>query len=269
MTADSGWDIVLTALVAFSQPDDVDRFPLLPDVPVQCLLAQAAETVQRYLLETIRLKKHFGGVRAVDGVDLQVEERELLAIIGPNGAGKTTLFNLLTGMLRPDSGRVLLAGKDITGLPASEIVRHGIGRSFQLINIFPELTVYENTLVAVLSHLRLTSKPLASLNKARGAHARAAELLARVGLFAEADLSGGSLSRGDQKRLEIAIALAVEPKLLLLDEPTAGMAPLEIQEIEGARVVSVAVSDKNISILEIVVIDALPVKGLKKGRQLL
>ncbi|MBI4610710.1 MAG: ABC transporter ATP-binding protein [Candidatus Rokubacteria bacterium] len=187
--------------------------------------------MQRYLLETIRLKKHFGGVRAVDGVDLQVEEGELLAIIGPNGAGKTTLFNLLTGMLRPDSGRVLLAGKDITGLPASEIVRHGIGRSFQLINIFPELTVHENTLVAVLSHLGLTSKPLASLNKAKGAHAKATELLARVGLLAEADRWGGSLSRGDQKRLEIAIALAVEPKLLLLDEPTAGMAPVEIQQI--------------------------------------
>lgn len=188
---------------------------------------------KRYLLETVQLKRHFGGVRAVDGVDLQVDEGELLAIIGPNGAGKTTLFNLLTGMLRSDSGRVLFAGEDITGLPPSEIVRRGIGRSFQLINIFPELTVYENTLVAILSRMGLTSKPVASLKKASEAHAKTAQLLERVGLLAEADLWAERLSRGDQKRLEIAIALGVEPRLLLLDEPTAGMAPVETAEITG------------------------------------
>lgn len=186
-----------------------------------------------HLLETIQLKKRFGGVRAVDGVDLYVKEGELQAIIGPNGAGKTTLFNLLTGMLRPDSGRILFAGEEITGLPPSEIVRRGIGRSFQLINIFPNLTVYENVLVAVLSHRGFTSKPLASLRKEKEAHEKATRLLERVGLLEEADLWGGSLSRGDQKRLEIAIALAVEPRLLLLDEPTTGMSPVETQEIVG------------------------------------
>ena len=186
-----------------------------------------------HLLETIQLKKHFGGVRAVDGVDLHVEEGELQAIIGPNGAGKTTLFNLLTGMLRPDSGRILFAGDELTGLPPSEIVRRGIGRSFQIINFFPNLTVYENVLVAVLSHMDFTSKPLASLRKEKEAHEKTTMLLERVGLTASADLWGGSLSRGDQKRLEIAIALAVEPRLLLLDEPTTGMSPVETQEITG------------------------------------
>ncbi len=187
----------------------------------------------RYLLETVQLKKHFGGVKAVDGIDFRVEEGELLAIIGPNGAGKTTLFNLLTGMLRSDSGRVFFGGKEITRLPPAEIVRHGIARSFQLINIFPDLTVYENALVAVLSRAGLTSKPLASLKKADRAHAKTASLLEWVGLPAEAGRGAGNLSRGHQKRLEIAIALAVEPRLLLLDEPTAGMAPVEAQEITG------------------------------------
>ncbi|MBI3454783.1 MAG: ABC transporter ATP-binding protein [Candidatus Rokubacteria bacterium] len=183
------------------------------------------------LLETIGLRKRFGGVKAVDGVDLRVRDGELLAIIGPNGAGKTTLFNLLTGMLRPESGRILFAGQEITRCAPSEIARLGIGRSFQLISIFPELTAYENALVAVLSHLGLAARPLASLKKARDAHARTVELLERVGLRAEADQPGGSLSRGNQKRLDLAIALAGEPRLLLLDEPTAGLAPGETAEI--------------------------------------
>ncbi|MFN3477585.1 MAG: ABC transporter ATP-binding protein, partial [Candidatus Methylomirabilales bacterium] len=141
----------------------------------------------KHLLETVQLKKRFGGVRAVDGVDLHVKEGELQAIIGPNGAGKTTLFNLLTGMLRPDSGRILFAGEEITGLLPSEIVRRGIGRSFQIINIFPHLTVYENVLVAVLSHMGFTSRPLASLKKEKEAHEKTTRLLERVGLGGSAD----------------------------------------------------------------------------------
>ena len=185
------------------------------------------------LLETVGLRKHFGGVRAVDGVDLQVREGELLAIIGPNGAGKTTLFDLLTGRLRADSGRVVFAGLEITRLATSEIVRLGIGRSFQLINIFSDLSVYENALVAVLSHMGWSARALAPLGRARQAHAQAEALLQRSGLEEVASLPARSLSRGHQKRLEMALALAVEPRLLLLDEPTAGMAPGEIEEITG------------------------------------
>ncbi len=186
-----------------------------------------------HFLETVQLKKHFGGVKAVDGVDLQVREGELLAVIGPNGAGKTTLFDLMTGRLRPSSGKIYFAGQDLTRFTPPEIVRLGIGRSFQLINIFSDLSVYENALVAVLSHMGWTRRALASLRRARQAHARAEALLARAGLEEVSGLPARSLSRGHQKRLEIALALAVEPRLLLLDEPTAGMAPGEIEEITG------------------------------------
>lgn len=186
-----------------------------------------------YLLETVQLKKHFGGVKAVDGVDLQVREGELLAIIGPNGAGKTTLFDLLTGRIRADAGHVFFAGREITRLAPPEIIRLGIGRSFQLINIFSGLSVYENALVAALSHMGWTARPLASLRRVDRARQRAEMLLERAGLLEVADLPAATLSWGHQKRLEISLALAMEPRLLLLDEPTTGMAPGEIEEITG------------------------------------
>jgi len=168
------------------------------------------------------LEKSFGGVAAIKDVSLDFSAGSLTAVIGPNGAGKTSFFNLVSGLLRPDAGRVLLEGKDIAGLPAPEIVRRGIGRAFQIASIFPSLTVRESILGAVHAHRRDHTGvgrrfPLAE------ARAEADEVMELVGLSAEADRLSGSLSHGDQKVLDIALALALRPKVLLLDEPTAGM----------------------------------------------
>jgi branched-chain amino acid transport system ATP-binding protein len=177
------------------------------------------------LLQAARLKKHFGGLRAVDGVDLEARPGERRAIIGPNGAGKTTLFNLITGHLRPDEGTVTFDGRDITGLSTHQIARMGIGRAFQITNIFPGLTVFENVQLGFLCHRRESRD---FFRPAEGRHAQEVrDILEAVGLARhERDLAG-TLSHGDQRALELAISLALEPKLLLLDEPTAGMAPAE------------------------------------------
>jgi branched-chain amino acid transport system ATP-binding protein len=172
------------------------------------------------------LVKRFGGVVATDHVTLDFPAGSLSAIIGPNGAGKSTLFNLIAGRLRPDAGKVLLDGQDIAGLREPEIVRHGIARAFQIANLFPRFTVAEALAAAVLSHRRQTHLlwqrfPLAA------AAARAREIIDLVGLEASADVPAQILSHGDQKLLDIALALTLEPKVLLLDEPTAGMGPDE------------------------------------------
>ncbi len=181
------------------------------------------------ILETEKLMKSFGGLTAVYDVNLQVEEEELVSIIGPNGAGKTTLFNLLTGHLPVDSGRVIFKGKDITRLPPHTISRMGIGRSFQRLNVFPRLSAFENVQVAVFSAQR-QSRNLFS--RASGLARKETEaILDSVGLLGKKDTKGGLLAHGDQKRLEMGIALAVEPQLLLLDEPTQGMSPKESGEI--------------------------------------
>ncbi|MFP4036671.1 MAG: ABC transporter ATP-binding protein, partial [Desulfobacteraceae bacterium] len=150
---------------------------------------------------------------------------KIVAVIGPNGAGKTTLFNLITGHLRPDSGRILFKGEDITGLPPYTICKKGIARSFQLLNIFPRLTVFENVQVAVLSQQNR------SLNLFRPARNmlvdKTKHILENVGLLNKLHKVAGSLSQGDQKVLEIAIALGNEPEFLILDEPTAGMSAEE------------------------------------------
>ncbi|NIO67953.1 MAG: ATP-binding cassette domain-containing protein, partial [Anaerolineae bacterium] len=150
---------------------------------------------------------------------------ELVAVIGPNGAGKTTLFNLISGQLKLDKGKIVFKGEEISGLPPYEICKRGIGRSFQIVNIFHRLTVFENVQVAVLSHKRQSSNlfsPAQSL-----AVEETNRLLESVGLANKASNIAGSLSHGDQKILEIAIALGNEPELLILDEPTAGMSPEE------------------------------------------
>jgi branched-chain amino acid transport system ATP-binding protein len=180
-------------------------------------------------LRTIGLRKHFGGVMAVDGVDLSVPVGDLRAIIGPNGAGKTTLFNLITGDVPHDSGQIYLAGEEVSGLPPHVLCRRGIGRTFQITSIFRRLTVLENVQTALLIHHRRHFNLLARAGRLHRESAQA--LLERVGLREQAPKPSGILAHGDQRRLELAIALASEPRLLMLDEPTAGMAPRERHEI--------------------------------------
>ena len=177
------------------------------------------------VLEAIGLRKAWGGVAAVDGVSLAVQPGEMLALIGPNGAGKSTCFNMLNGQIRPDGGQVRLMGRDITGLPPRRVWRLGVGRTFQVTATFGSMTVLDNVRMALLSHHRRLAgfwRPGASLFEAESLAA-----LEQVGLAAQADRSCGVLAYGDLKRLELAIALANAPRLLLMDEPTAGMAPAE------------------------------------------
>ena len=177
------------------------------------------------LLAVDGLRKAFGGVRAVAGVSFSLEAGEMLALIGPNGAGKSTCFNMVGGQLRPDAGRVRLAGDDITGQPPRAICRRGVGRTFQITATFASMTVRENVQTALLSHARRTAgfwRPARTQFRAE-----AEALLGQVGLAEQAERGAGVLAYGDLKRLELAMALANQPRLLLMDEPTAGMAPGE------------------------------------------
>ena len=190
--------------------------------------AHAPAREDGHLLESQGLTKIFGGLVAVNGVDFHVRRGELRAVIGPNGAGKTTFFNMLTGVLGATRGRILFKGRDITRLPAHAVSRLGIARSYQITNIFGDLTVFENLRVAAQSrvtHYRFWGHAdrLAAVNE------RADELLHLLGLAAKADVRGAELSHGEQRYLEIGIALATDPDFLLLDEPTAGMSPEETQ----------------------------------------
>ncbi|HID88042.1 MAG TPA: ABC transporter ATP-binding protein [Anaerolineae bacterium] len=177
------------------------------------------------MLRVEDVHKSFGDFKAVDGANLTVGDGELVAVIGPNGAGKTTLFNLITGQLKLDRGKIVFNGEDISGLPPYEICRRGIARSFQIVNTFPRLTVFENVQVAVLSQQRKSSNLLSPARSL--AVEETLTILESVGLSDKAGSIAGSLSHGDQKILEIAIALGNEPELLVLDEPTAGMSPEE------------------------------------------
>jgi branched-chain amino acid transport system ATP-binding protein len=177
------------------------------------------------LLQVEGLRKSFDGLEAVAGVSFRLEPGELLALIGPNGAGKSTCFNLLNGQLRPDAGRVRLDGADITGRPPRQIWRLGVGRSFQVAAVFPSMTVRENLQVALTAQAGQTwrfGRPADGYFQAQ-----ADALLALVGMAEQGQRAAGVLAYGDVKRLELAIALAGEPRLLLMDEPTAGMAPAE------------------------------------------
>jgi branched-chain amino acid transport system ATP-binding protein len=168
------------------------------------------------------LRKWFGGVKAVDGISLTVNQGEICSVIGPNGAGKTTLFNLISGFIRPDSGKVIFLDEDVTGKPPKVITERGIARSFQIVNIFPRLTVYENIMVAVLAQQQRSWN---IFTPAKGiVRTECFRLLESIGLGNEFQRPAGQLSHGNQKRLEVGIALAMQPRLLLLDEPTAGMA---------------------------------------------
>ena len=177
-------------------------------------------------LELQGLRRTFGGVVATDNVSLDFAAGTLSAIIGPNGAGKTTLFHLISGKTKPTAGRVLLDGEDITGLDRQDIVRRGIGRAFQVANLFPSFTVAESLAAAILTHEGRTASLFRAFPPADVA-ARAAEVMELCGLADLADVTAKHLSHGDQKLLDIALALALDPKVLLLDEPTAGMGPDE------------------------------------------
>ncbi|UCH72656.1 MAG: ABC transporter ATP-binding protein [Rhodospirillales bacterium] len=197
------------------------------------------------VLEVRALYKGFGGVQAVAGIDFDVAAGELLAMIGPNGAGKSTCFNILNGQLRPDGGSVRLAGREIAGLPPGHISRLGVGRTFQITATFGSMTVAENVQTALIAHHRDLAglwRPAASLHRAA-----AMALLERVGMAAQADRACGVLAYGDLKRVELAVALANDPMLLLMDEPTAGMAPAE--RVELMALTAEITRERNIAVL--------------------
>jgi branched-chain amino acid transport system ATP-binding protein len=187
------------------------------------------------LLETIALRKEFGGLVAVDDVDFTIPLGSIVSLIGPNGAGKTTFFNMLTGVYKPTAGRVVFDGEDIGGKPPHAATERGIGRTFQNIRLFQQMTSVENVLVGM--HCRLKGRIVPSIfgfpgvrREEKAARERAHELLAYCDLAGHEDDYARNLSYGDQRRLEVARALATQPKLLLLDEPTAGMNPQETLE---------------------------------------
>ena len=205
------------------------------------------------LLQTVGLQRAFGGLQAVRSVDLQLARGESRAIIGPNGAGKTTLVGMICGRIRPSAGRVMFRGRDITRLPAHARVGLGIVYTFQLISIFKNLTVYEN--VALAAQRGLLAGLLDHVTLGRGAVAERAEAaLAEVGLQESDAQVAGSLPYGHQRLLEVAIALAARPELLILDEPTQGLAPDEIGVLCGlikkiARTVTVLLIEHNMEVV--------------------
>jgi branched-chain amino acid transport system ATP-binding protein len=183
------------------------------------------------IFETINLRKEFGALVAVDNVSLQVRSNTLHAIIGPNGAGKTTFFNLLSGNLEPSSGQVLFKGKDITRQPDYQKIHAGIGRSFQITNIFPNLTVFENIRLACQALGKVNFYFLRDAMRIKEDQARAWEVIRRVGLEERAFVFARTLPHGDQRKLELGMILAPDPEVLLLDEPTAGMAAEQVPEL--------------------------------------
>jgi branched-chain amino acid transport system ATP-binding protein len=184
------------------------------------------------ILETDRLSKSFGALAAVSGVSLAIEEGTLHSIIGPNGAGKTTFFNLLTGSLRPSSGKILLDGRDITGTPAHRVPHLGLARSFQRTNVFPAFSLLDNVWVAAFA-CAPSRRGLAWRNAGRypEVRERALAALADVGLADKAARPVREISHGEQRQLELAIALAASPRVLLLDEPAAGLSPEETKKL--------------------------------------
>jgi branched-chain amino acid transport system ATP-binding protein len=195
-------------------------------------MSEAAPEMNDDLLVAAQIRKEFGGLLAVNDLDFTIPQRSIVSLIGPNGAGKTTFFNMLTGLYKPTAGVVIFDGQDVTAKPPHAITKAGIGRTFQNIRLFPQMTALENVLVGM--HSRLKGGILGSIlgtprvrREEREAEEKARELLRFSGLRGVDDELAESLSYGDQRRLEVARALATEPKLLLLDEPTAGMNPQE------------------------------------------
>lgn len=197
------------------------------------------------MLEVRALVKSFDGFRAVGGVTLEVPQGSICAVIGPNGAGKTTLFNLITGHIRPDEGTVSFKGRNVTGIAPHDLCRLGMGRSFQRTNIFARLTVLENVQAAYVCH---RGRGWSLFDRVKPLYRAETEaLLAAVGLQDRAEETAGLLSHGGQKQLELAIALALEPDILLLDEPTAGMSGSETRD--SIRLIERLARERNLTLL--------------------
>jgi branched-chain amino acid transport system ATP-binding protein len=197
------------------------------------------ESETKSLLEARNLRKEFGGLVAVEDVSISIQEHTTHSIIGPNGAGKTTLFNMISGVLRPTRGVVIFKGKDITHLPVHKIAHEGIGRSFQITNIFPSLSVLENIRLSAQAMGKDSLKFFKSVDSLQQYLARSEEVIDLVGLNGKEGALALNLSHGEKRKLEIAIMLASDPQLLLLDEPTAGMSseqvPALLEIIEKIR----------------------------------
>jgi len=201
--------------------------------------------MSRQVLSVRNLSKSFGGLKAVSDVSFDVAEGELLALIGPNGAGKTTCFNMLNGQLKADTGQVMLKGKSILGFSPRRVWRMGVGRTFQITATYASMTVRENVQMALISHHRQT---WGIWRAASGLHVdEAMDLLQLVGMREQAERAAAILAYGDLKRLELAIALAHAPELLLMDEPTAGMAPKE--RVRLMQLTADIVAERGISVL--------------------
>ena len=203
------------------------------------------------LLETRGLCKTFGGLKAVQNIDLRIGANRIVSVIGPNGAGKTTFFNCLSGIYRPDGGSILLEGRDIAGRAPHQVCRLGVARTFQNIRLFPEMTVLENVLVAQFQHRSISPLPLLFHSRRfreqeKQSRDEALGFLDFVGLAAYANAISSNLAYGLQRRLEIARALATKPRLLLLDEPAAGMNPQEA--VDMVRLIS-SIRDRGLAVL--------------------
>ncbi|MFH2127282.1 MAG: ABC transporter ATP-binding protein [Pseudomonadota bacterium] len=208
------------------------------------------------LMQVSGLNKAFGKVVTARDLDLTFEEGVLTSIIGPNGAGKSTLINVLSGALAADSGRIRFMGKDITGLPIHARVKMGLCRSFQVVNVFPQLTVMQNVEIPVLSHMGRARAMFRPVGSEKAVRAEASRVLEQVGLLERASFTASELSHGDQRLLEVGIALAAKPKLLFLDEPTAGMNPVErvdilknIRKLSEARLTSFVIVEHDMDIV--------------------
>jgi branched-chain amino acid transport system ATP-binding protein len=183
------------------------------------------------LLRTERLTKHFGDTRAVDGVDFTVNEGEFLSLVGTNGAGKTTLVNLISAFLSPDSGKIFIAGRDITFAPVDERIRAGIARSFQLVNLFDDLSVLDNVALAIFARERKTKRIFTLAERDSAVIGEAMDLLGQFGLGDKSGIRAGGLAQGERKLLDVAVAYALRPKLLFLDEPTSGVSTRDKAQI--------------------------------------
>jgi len=204
--------------------------------------------MSQIILQTRRLTKAFGGLIAVNNIDMDFYAGELRAIIGPNGAGKTTYLAMIMGRLKPTSGKIIFKGRDITGLPPHKVFRFGISTTFQLTSIFPSLTVYENVWVAAQSRCKGYMNPLIHHRRLKEAESTVERILKRLNLDSIASEPAGSISHGEQRVLEIGIALATNPEILLLDEPTSGMSAKEANEM--AMLIKEIAKEKTVILVE-------------------
>ena len=197
------------------------------------------------ILRTEKLKKHFGETRAVDGVNFTVQAGEVVSLVGPNGAGKTTLINLMSGFMRPDDGRIFFLEKDVTSMSRQDRIKLGIARSFQIVNLFDQLSALDNIRLALFSREGKTKRALSLADDDYDVKKESLELLDKFGIKDRAEVPAGQLAQGERKLLDVAIAYALKPRLLLLDEPTSGVGTREKGRIMD--IISSAVRSQGIS----------------------